>query len=195
MPILDAVQSVLGELGVNGNVPVLDSPLSGRPATLPVGGKVEADEKKEVTGEDTTSGNGGKLFTSALAIVWHCRHVGRGEVGIGSEIDKAEVNHELRNLKSGDPLFPPDLDTTSRLEVVPVHDDVNREVKSDWNPGLGTLDMVVEMCRKVYLQLQCFPQAGYSTITQWHHGGTSGGKLVDMLGTLSNARIAENDTY
>lgn len=70
MPILDAVQSVLSELGVNGNVSVLDSPLSSRPATLLVGGKVEADEEKEIAGEDTTPGNGGKLLTSALAVVW-----------------------------------------------------------------------------------------------------------------------------
>ena len=64
--------------------------------------------------------------------------VGGAEVGIGSEINEAEVNDELGDLKPGDPLFPPDLDTTSGLKVVPVHDDVNREVKSDWNPGLGT---------------------------------------------------------
>jgi len=71
--------------------------------------------------------------------------VGGTEVGVGSEINEAEIDHKLGDLKPGNPLLPPDLDTTSRLEVVPVHDDMNHEVKSDWNPGLGVLAMVTEM--------------------------------------------------
>lgn len=45
-----------------------------------------------------------------------------------------EVDDELRNLQTGDPLFPPNADTTSRLEVVPVHNNVNHQVKRDRNP-------------------------------------------------------------
>ena len=70
MSILNAVQSVLGELGVNSNVSVLDSPLSGRPAAPPVGRKVKADEEEEIAGKNTTSGNGSKLLASALTVVW-----------------------------------------------------------------------------------------------------------------------------
>lgn len=44
------------------------------------------------------------------------------------------VNDELRNLETSDPLFPPNADTTGRLEVVPVHDDVDHQVDRDRNP-------------------------------------------------------------
>jgi hypothetical protein len=46
-----------------------------------------------------------------------------------------KVNDELRNLKTSDPLLPPDTDATSTLEVVPVHDNVNHEIESDGDPG------------------------------------------------------------
>jgi len=40
----------------------------------------------------------------------------------------------LRDLKDGNVLLPPDLDTTSGLEVVPVHNNVNHEVQGDGHP-------------------------------------------------------------
>jgi len=43
----------------------------------------------------------------------------------------------LHNLKTGDPLLPPDLDTTRTLEVVPVHDNVNEKVQRNDSPGYG----------------------------------------------------------
>lgn len=36
-----------------------------------------------------------------------------------------EVDDELENLKTGDPLLPPDTNTTGTLEVVPVHDNMD----------------------------------------------------------------------
>jgi hypothetical protein len=47
---------------------------------------------------------------------------------------QTEVNDELSDLKTGDPLLPPDADTTGRLEVVPVHDNVNHQVEGNGNP-------------------------------------------------------------
>jgi len=47
---------------------------------------------------------------------------------------RTEINHELSDLETGDPLLPPDLDSTGALEVVPVHDNVDHQVESDRNP-------------------------------------------------------------
>lgn len=47
-----------------------------------------------------------------------------------------KVNDELRNLEAGDPLLPPNADATSRLEVIPVHDNMHHQVNRDGNPRL-----------------------------------------------------------
>ena len=43
-------------------------------------------------------------------------------------------NDELGDLKTGDPLLPPDLNATRTLEVVPVHDNVYQQVEADDSP-------------------------------------------------------------
>ena len=45
-----------------------------------------------------------------------------------------EVDDELSDLETGDPLFPPDADTPSALKVVPIHDHMDEQVQSDRNP-------------------------------------------------------------
>ena len=45
-----------------------------------------------------------------------------------------EIDDELSDLKTGDPLLPPDADSTRALEVVPVHDNVHSQVQGDGNP-------------------------------------------------------------
>ena len=50
-----------------------------------------------------------------------------------------EVDDELDDLHDGDVLFPPDPDAPCGLEVVPVHDDVDHEIKSDRDPGDGSV--------------------------------------------------------
>jgi len=50
---------------------------------------------------------------------------------------RTEINDELDDLEDRDPLLPPDPDAPGRLEVVPVHDDVDGEVERDGNPGDG----------------------------------------------------------
>ena len=63
--------------------------------------------------------------------------VGAREVGIGCEVDESEINDELHDLEHGDVFLPPDADAARRLEVVPVHDDVDEEVQGDGHPGDG----------------------------------------------------------
>lgn len=46
-----------------------------------------------------------------------------------------KVDEELQYLKARDPFFPPDADSTRALKVVPVHEDVNYQIESDWYPG------------------------------------------------------------
>lgn len=48
-----------------------------------------------------------------------------------------KINDKLDDLKTGDPLLPPDADAARALEVVPVHDDVNHQVERDRDPGDG----------------------------------------------------------
>ena len=48
-----------------------------------------------------------------------------------------QIDHELHNLHDRDPLLPPDLDASRRLEVVPVHDDMDRQVERDRHPLHG----------------------------------------------------------
>jgi hypothetical protein len=45
-----------------------------------------------------------------------------------------KVDDELDNLETGDPLLPPDANATSTLEVVPVHDNVNKQIDINDNP-------------------------------------------------------------
>ena len=57
-----------------------------------------------------------------------------GVVGVGAGVDEADVDQELDDLESGDPLFPPDLDAAGGEEVVEVHEDVDGEVEGDDDP-------------------------------------------------------------
>jgi hypothetical protein len=61
-------------------------------------------------------------------------HVSQLKPRKGVRFGHTEVNHKLDNLKTGDPFLPPDADTTRALEVVPVHNNVNHQVESNWDP-------------------------------------------------------------
>ena len=45
-----------------------------------------------------------------------------------------DVNDELQDLQHGDVLLPPNANTASALEVVPVHHNVDQQVDGDGNP-------------------------------------------------------------
>jgi hypothetical protein len=45
---------------------------------------------------------------------------------IGFQLTK--INHKLDDLQTSDPLLPPDADSTSTLEVVPVHNNMDHQV-------------------------------------------------------------------
>lgn len=45
-----------------------------------------------------------------------------------------QVNDKLEDLKAGNPLLPPYTNSTGTLEVIPVHDDMDRQVERDWHP-------------------------------------------------------------
>lgn len=54
-----------------------------------------------------------------------------------SSTELTEVDHELGNLETRDPFLPPNPDAACALEIVPVHDDVHKQVESNWHPGDG----------------------------------------------------------
>lgn len=65
------------------------------------------------------------------------RHPGeicRGEVCVRGKVDESEIDDKLDDLQACHPLLPPDANTSSALEVIPVHDDVDCKIQSDWNP-------------------------------------------------------------
>ena len=54
---------------------------------------------------------------------------------MGREVEGfTNVDHELQDLKSGDPLLPPNANATRTLEIVPIHDHVNQQVQVDDDP-------------------------------------------------------------
>lgn len=126
---------------------------SSRLAALLVGGEVEGDEENQVRAENSNTGEGSELLASASTGAGHRGEVSRGEVGVRGEVNEAyselvsanwsvavcvailtKIDDELDDLETSNPLLPPDADTTSTLEVVPVHDNVHGQVKGDGNP-------------------------------------------------------------
>lgn len=117
-----------------------------------VGGNIEGDEQNKVRSEDANAGKGSELLARAFAGIGPRRVVGRNEVGVGGKVDEScemlgnatqqclysnrrtEVNDELDDLQTSDPFLPPAADTTGALEVVPVHDHVDKQVQRNDNP-------------------------------------------------------------
>jgi hypothetical protein len=52
---------------------------------------------------------------------------------------RTQINDELNNLQDGNVALPPDANTTSRLEIVPVHDNMHGKVEGDGHPGHGSV--------------------------------------------------------
>lgn len=109
-------------------------PSSRRPSILLVRSEVEQEEENEVRTEDTNSSEGSKFFPRTRTPVGHPRKISGAEISVGCEVDKSEVDNELDDLQPCNPLFPPDVNTASALEVVPVHDNMDCQVQSDGNP-------------------------------------------------------------
>ncbi len=105
---------------------------------LLVGVYVERDEKKQVRRQDEVSVGGGALSPVTGAHVWKViLEEAVGVVGVGGEIHENQIDQELDDLDSGDPLFPPNVDSHRRKIVVEVHQDVDKQVQSDDNPLNG----------------------------------------------------------
>jgi len=104
-------------------------------AVLLVGGDVERDEEDEVRAKDSHARESSEFLSSTATRVWHPWKVGGGEVCVRGKVNKDKVNHELNDLETSNPFLPPDANATRALEVVPVHDNVNHQVKSNWDPG------------------------------------------------------------
>ena len=57
-----------------------------------------------------------------------------GVFNINFSVQLTEVDHELCDLESGDPLFPRDTNAPCTLEIIPVHDNMDSQVQGNWNP-------------------------------------------------------------
>lgn len=64
----------------------------------------------------------------------------------------------MDDLGSGNPLLPPDSNTSRALEVVPVHDDVDKQVQGDWDPRdrgvTNKLSVAKKSCSTVMIGVQ-----------------------------------------
>ena len=107
------------------------------PHRLLVRARVEPNEQHQITRQNAHPGERRELLTGTNARRRQPRVVFGGEVGVGGEVDEAQVDDELDDLQHGDVFFPPDADAAGGLEVVPVHDDVDGEVEADDDPGDG----------------------------------------------------------
>lgn len=110
------------------------SPSTALACRLLVGSGVEPNEEHQVRGENRHASEGSKFLARADTHSWEVGEVGGAEVGIGGEVDETEVDDELQDLEHGDVLLPPNANTARRLEVVPVHDNVDCEVEGNWYP-------------------------------------------------------------
>ena len=45
-----------------------------------------------------------------------------------------KIDHELSNLQSRDPFFPPNTDTPCCLEIVPIHDHMYGQIQGNGDP-------------------------------------------------------------
>jgi hypothetical protein len=95
---------------------------------LAVGREVEGNEEDEVGGEDGHASESSEFLTSADTSVRHRGEVDIGEVGVGGEVDEAEVDYELNDLQHGDVFLPPNANAAGRLEVVPRKVSLDKEV-------------------------------------------------------------------
>lgn len=94
-----------------------------------------------------------------------------------------KVNYELCDLEAGDPLLPPNADTTSRLEVVPIHDNMYHQVNGDGNPRLQVLSLArrIKSFRRIMYSLQmCFRRVGCNTKRRLLHDGSNARRLQDI---------------
>jgi len=80
-------RSDVGELGVLERARCLAARWA--LAVLLVRCDVEGDEEQQVGADDAHAGERGKLLAGALAGVRHPLEVGRGEIGVGGEVDEA----------------------------------------------------------------------------------------------------------
>jgi len=101
---------------------------------LLVGINVELDEQEQVAGQNAASKQGSTLSASAVPDVRPVP-VSGSEPGVGAKVYREEIDNELGDLHGGQILLPPNPLATSGRIVVVIHENVNREVETDDNPG------------------------------------------------------------
>lgn len=95
-------------------------PGSSRNGLFAIGSEVERDKQHQVGAEDDQTRDSRKFLSSAGSRIWHEWEISAGEVGVRSEVHKAQVDDELDNLQHGDVFLPPNFDATGGLEVIPI---------------------------------------------------------------------------
>lgn len=168
-------------------------------ALLPIRCYVEGNEQHQVRGQNAHAGEGGELLTRASASIGKPVEVGGSKVGPGCEVDEAcdvlacgpfcriyrgkltEIDDELDDLETSDPFFPPAANTTGALEVVPIHDHVDGEVKADDDPGYGGAAEKLSVAKNRSSTMVVTVQEGWrqtrvSMVLMWR-----GGRMMDDL--------------
>lgn len=130
--------NVLVDLGSNTARDRLDS-FGSSGTLLLVDVNVERNKQDEVRGQDGTaavgSAHGAGTVRASEQKALQLRKVGENNLLEGGEVNKAQVQDELDDLETGDPLLPPDTNASGGQEVVPVHHHVDAQVQGDRHPG------------------------------------------------------------
>jgi len=95
---------------------------------------VESNEQEQVRRDNSTTVESGDWRTNTVTTVRQRWEKVENEFLVGGKVDETNVQDELNNLKSGDPFFPPNSDTSGSQIVVPVHDTVDGQIQCDWDP-------------------------------------------------------------
>ena len=119
---------------------------------------VEGDEQDQVGGDDRATGQGGQSCSRAGQVGGILWVVVVHDLDVDSKVDEAQVDEKLDDLETGDPLLPPDTDASGGEEIVPVHDDVDKQVEGDWDPrdwgSTNQLGIAEERCCTVMVSMQ-----------------------------------------
>ena len=101
---------------------------------LLIGREIETDKQQQIAAQYTHTRKRREFFPGAFSSRWKGREVGAAEVCVGGEVNEAEIDDELNDLEDCDPFFPPYANTSGSLEVVPVHYDMDGQIKGDGYP-------------------------------------------------------------
>lgn len=92
----------------------------------------------------------------------------------------------MDDLETSNPLLPPDLDATSALEVVPVHDNVHSQVEDNGNPRDGGQANQLSVAKKSGGSVVVAVEEGQRLLLEEQEDGVEQLKVLGQVVELNN---------